>query len=204
MRTRASQDASPRWSIRIRARPRPDKPSRRADGYSARWNAAPRRCRARCPGPRVRTGQARPRSRGVPYMLHAPRKREMRTRRRRRCKWKGAPAAPPSLNHAARALRLELDFPKCRLILIDVLLQNVEQSFRLLRAEIDALKVGNRNAIGRVLIDGAEHQKKVPQVHPDLHAIRIAFAIVGGLGQLDLGLTLRGSHKTPLSRHRRR
>ena len=67
-----------------------------------------------------------------------------------------------------------------------ILLQDVEQRLGLLRADIDALKVVDRDVIRRRLVHPAEHQEEVPQVHADLHAVGIVLAILRGVDELNL------------------
>ena len=72
---------------------------------------------------------------------------------------------------------VELDLAKRRLILRDVLLQHVEKRLRLLRAQINSLKIAQLNLRFRTLLHRSKHEKKVPDIHADLHAVRIGFAI---------------------------
>src|SRR5690349_20378538 len=84
-------------------------------------------------------------------------------------------------------MRFELDFTECGLVLRDILLQHVEQRFGLLRAHIDGLEVVDGDVIRRSLADAAEHQKEVPQVHANLHAVGIIFAVFRRVDELNLG-----------------
>src|ERR1035438_1973091 len=65
---------------------------------------------------------------------------------------------------------IELDFPKGLFVLLHVMLQQTQKRLGLLRAQIDALEVGDIDDFGGVLFDGAELQKEVPDVQADLHA----------------------------------
>ena len=84
--------------------------------------------------------------------------------------------------------RVEFDFSEGTLIIRHVLLQNRHQSFGLLRAEIDSLKIVNLDLGLALLLHGPKDQKEIPDIYADLHAIGIAFAIVGIIHQLDIRL----------------
>jgi transglutaminase-like putative cysteine protease/tetratricopeptide (TPR) repeat protein len=102
------------------------------------------------------------------------------------------------MNRAAmlRHVRVELDLAESFFVVHYVLLKNGEQRFRLLRAEIDALKVIDLNLRGRLLLEGAEYQKEIPNVHAYLHAVGVVFAIVLVIDELDVGLRRR-RHEYP-------
>jgi len=89
---------------------------------------------------------------------------------------------------------LEFDFSERRFVLIYILLQNIEQSLCLLRAEVDALKIVNRDVVRCRLIDAAEHEEEVPKIDSDLYAVGIILAVFGGVDQLNLGCC-RLSHR---------
>src|SRR6185437_842559 len=82
---------------------------------------------------------------------------------------------------------LELDFAERRLVLFDVLLQHVKQGFGLLGTNVNALEVRDGNSVRGSLIDAPEQQQEVPQVHPDLNAIRVILTVLRSVRQLDLG-----------------
>src|ERR1700733_38931 len=65
---------------------------------------------------------------------------------------------------------LQLDFPKRRLVLRDILRQNVQQSLGLLRTQVHALEVIDGDRVGSGLIHGSEHQEEIPEVYADLDA----------------------------------
>src|SRR5581483_7001914 len=79
---------------------------------------------------------------------------------------------------------IKLDFPKGILVLHDVLLQNGKQGLGLLRADIHSLKIRDLDLRLAVLLQGSKHQKKIPDIHPDLNAVGIVFAVGGGVRQL--------------------
>jgi len=79
-----------------------------------------------------------------------------------------------------RKLRVELDLSKRALILRNVLLQDHEQRLRLLRAEVDSLKVCNLNFVGRLRAKCSKRKKEIPYADSHLYAVRIALAIVVG------------------------
>ena len=93
-----------------------------------------------------------------------------------------------------RACGSSLISPKAGFVLLDVLIEHIRQSLGLLRAEEHALKIVDRDAVGSGLIDGAEHQKEVPQADAHLHAVGVAFAIIGGVRELIFGCGLLGVH----------
>jgi hypothetical protein len=84
--------------------------------------------------------------------------------------------------------RIKFDFSERALVVADVLLQNRHQRFGLLRAEIDALKVMDFDLGLALLLHGPKDEEKIPDVDSDLNAIGIAFAIVGIIHQLNIGL----------------
>lgn len=74
---------------------------------------------------------------------------------------------------------LEVDFAEGGFVLANIILEDIQQGFGLLGAEVDALEILDIDLIGSALGSDAEHQKEVPKVGADLHAIRVTFAIVG-------------------------
>src|SRR5580704_13990498 len=124
----------------------------------------------------------------------------MRPPNRCRC-WRkcGALIGRPALLNltGSGGVRLKFNLAEGRFVLRDILMQNVEQSFGLLRAQIDALKVLNVYGVGSGLADGAEHEEEIPKVDSDLHAVGVTIAIIGAVTQLDLG-RLRGRHNSSI------
>src|SRR5712671_5077984 len=90
--------------------------------------------------------------------------------------------------------RIKLDFAERALVARDVLLQESKQSLCLLRTQVDALEVANLDLGLSLLLQSAEDEKEVPDVHPHLHAIRVALFIVGCIVQLDVRLG-RNAHR---------
>ncbi len=84
--------------------------------------------------------------------------------------------------------RIELDLTEGCLVPGNVLLKQSEQRFRLLRAEIDPLKIANLDLRFGLLLQGAEGEEKIPNVHAHLDAIRVILAIARVVGQLDVRL----------------
>jgi len=84
--------------------------------------------------------------------------------------------------------RVELDFAECVFVAGDVLLQKSEQGLGLLRAEIDALKIANVDLVLTLLLQGAEGEEEIPDIHTHLHAVGVGLAIVGGMDDFDVGL----------------
>src|ERR1017187_8544470 len=84
--------------------------------------------------------------------------------------------------------RIEFDLPEGGLVAVDILLQQSEQSLGLLRAEVNALKVADLDLTLTLLLHGAKNEEEIPYIHSHLHAVGIGFPVVGGIGQLDIGL----------------
>ena len=66
------------------------------------------------------------------------------------------------------------------------------QSLGLLRAEIDALEIAHLDLVLARLLQGAEDKKEVPDVDAHLHAVGVVFAVLGGIDELDVGLSWEG------------
>jgi hypothetical protein len=87
---------------------------------------------------------------------------------------------------------IEFDLAKGVFILNDVLLKNREQRLRLLRTDVDSLKICDFDLRLALLLQGAEDQEEVPNVDADLHAVGVVLAVGRRIGQFDIGL--RGHH----------
>ena len=74
------------------------------------------------------------------------------------------------------------------LVLGDVLAEDVPEGFGLLRAKEDGVAIADGDLLGRVASGDAEDELEVPHADPDLDAVGIGFAVIGGLGDLDVGL----------------
>jgi hypothetical protein len=83
---------------------------------------------------------------------------------------------------------LERDAAEGLLILRQVLAEYVEERLGLLGTEIDPLKATDGDLVGRVLMCGAEGEEEIPDAGAYLHAVRVAFAVVGGFADVDPGL----------------
>src|SRR3984893_7729186 len=79
---------------------------------------------------------------------------------------------------ARRHPRIQLDLAESIFVARDVLLQQSEQCLGLLRTQIDPLKIPNLHLGFALLLQSAEDQEKVPDVHTHLHAVGVAFAVV--------------------------
>jgi hypothetical protein len=102
-----------------------------------------------------------------------------------------APGSRPSVNGSAGGTRIELDLAEGGFVVDHVLLQQRHESFGLLRAQINSLKIMQLDLRFRSLLHGAEDEKKIPYVNPNLYAVRVGLAIFGGLNELYIGLVLR-------------
>src|SRR5579864_4707651 len=91
------------------------------------------------------------------------------------------------LDDTAAPLRFQPDLAESGLVLVDVLLQHVQKRFGLLRADVDALKVLDGDVIGSSLVHTAEQKEEIPQVYAHLHAVRVAFTVIGRAIELDFG-----------------
>ena len=74
--------------------------------------------------------------------------------------------------------RLERQSAKCLLVLGEIVAEEVQQRFGLLRAEVDALEVLDPHLVRRFLARGSEDQEEVPDAHADMDVVGIAVAIV--------------------------
>jgi hypothetical protein len=92
------------------------------------------------------------------------------------------------LDESGAGARLEPNLAERGFVLAHILLQHIQQGFGLLRADVDPLEIMDLHVFRRGLVDIAKHQKKVPKVDPDLHAVGVAFAVVGRFVEYDPGL----------------
>src|SRR5271165_4871586 len=104
-------------------------------------------------------------------------------RRPNRCRcWRkcGALMGRPALLNltGSGGVRLKFNLAEGCFVLRDILMQDVEQRFGLLRAQVHALEVLNVYGVGSGLADGAEHEEEIPKVDSDLHAVGVTFAIL--------------------------
>ncbi len=90
--------------------------------------------------------------------------------------------------------RVQLDFAKGILVSGHVLLQNPEQCFGLLRAQINSLEVLDFYLRFRLLQQGSENQEEIPDVDADLHAVGVVFSVCGSIRKLHVRLS-RIRHK---------
>ena len=87
---------------------------------------------------------------------------------------------------------IEFDLAKGVFVLDNVLLKNRKQRLRLLRTDVDSLKICDFDLGLALLLQGAEDQEEVPDVDADLNAIGVVLAVGRRIGQFDIGL--RGHH----------
>lgn len=84
--------------------------------------------------------------------------------------------------------RIEFDLAESAFVACHVLLQESEQSFSLLRTEINTLKIPDIDLGLALLLQRAEDQEKVPDIDAHLHTVGIVLAVVRSVGQLDVRL----------------
>jgi len=84
--------------------------------------------------------------------------------------------------------RIKFDLPERLLVARDVLLQKSQKRFRLLRAQVNSLKVTDFHVRLTLLLQGTEDQKKVPDIDAHLHTVGITLAIVRVVDQLHVRL----------------
>src|SRR5258708_13054164 len=80
--------------------------------------------------------------------------------------------------------RIELDFAECAFVTGDVLLQESKQSLCLLRAQVDALEVADLDLGFGLLLQRAEDEQEIQDVHTHLHLIGIFLLVVRDIFQL--------------------
>jgi len=83
---------------------------------------------------------------------------------------------------------IEFNLAKSAFITGHVLLQDGRQRLGLLRAQVDALKIQDFDLILGLLLERAEHQKKIPDIDSYLNAIGVALPVFRTIDQLDVGL----------------
>ena len=91
-------------------------------------------------------------------------------------------------------LRFERDAAEGLLVLRQILPEDIPQCLCLLRTQIDAVRVLDGDVLGRFLVDEAEGEEEVPYADTDLHAVRVAFAVILRFGEFNFGLRLRRIH----------
>src|ERR1039457_6377963 len=78
--------------------------------------------------------------------------------------------AQPLVNRSTRSARIEFDLAKCGFVIRHVLLQERHQRLRLLRTQINPLKIVELNLGFRALLHSAKDEEEIPHVNPDLPA----------------------------------
>jgi len=78
--------------------------------------------------------------------------------------------------------RVKLDLPESALVAAHVLLQKSQQRLSLLRAQINSLEVLDLHVGFGLLLQRAEDQEEVPDIHPHLHAVGVILAVTGVVG----------------------
>src|ERR1700681_537257 len=96
------------------------------------------------------------------------------------------PAAQALVNRSARGARFKFDLAERGLVVGHVLLQERHERLGLLRAEINPLKVSQFHLRLRALLHRPENEEEIPDIHPDLHAVGVGLAVIGGLHELHI------------------
>lgn len=100
-----------------------------------------------------------------------------------------------SVHRAGRThARVKFDLTERAFVPGDVLLQQSKQCLCLLRAQVDALEVANLDLGFGLLLQRAEDEKEIPDVHPHLHAIGVVLLVVGSIVELYIRLG-RNTHR---------
>src|SRR4029077_14685737 len=98
------------------------------------------------------------------------------------------PAAQPLVNGSAWSAWIKFDLAERGLVVGHVLLQERHERLGLLRAQINSLKVSQFHLRLRALLHRGENEEEIPDIHPDLHAVGVGFAVIGGLHELHIRL----------------
>src|SRR6266436_10341701 len=102
---------------------------------------------------------------------------------------KHAEARRPSMHRPpGHHAGVQFDFPEGAFVSGHVVLQNPQQRFGLLWAQIDALEVLNFHLGFTLLQQRSKDQEEIPDIDPNLHAVGVALSIVAGIAQFDVGL----------------
>jgi hypothetical protein len=91
-------------------------------------------------------------------------------------------------------VRLKVKRPESLLVLSKILPQHVPQSLGLLRAEINQLVIANGYLLRALAGSQAKYELEVPDAYAHLHAVGIGFAIIRGLGNVQLWLLCGWTH----------
>jgi hypothetical protein len=93
-----------------------------------------------------------------------------------------------SVHRAWNCSWIQLDLTEGGFVAGDVLLQDGHQRLRLLRTEIDALKVPHIHLALGLLLQSSEYEEEIPHVDPHLDAIRVILPVVFGVHKADVRL----------------
>ena len=78
----------------------------------------------------------------------------------------------------------------------DVLAEHVPQRLGLLRAQVDGLVVSDGDLVGTLAGSQSEDELKIPHADAHLHAVGVGLAVIGRLGEIELGLLRRSGLMT--------
>src|SRR5208282_2629031 len=93
-----------------------------------------------------------------------------------------------SVNGSTWGARIKFDLAERGFVVRHVLLHERHERLGLLRADINPLKVSQLHLRLRALLHRPENQEEIPDIHPDLHAVGVGLAIIGGLYELHIRL----------------
>src|ERR1700693_4067008 len=89
------------------------------------------------------------------------------------------------------SLWLKRESAESLFVLGNVLPKDIQESLGLLGAKVNGLVVANGDLIGAFAGGVAKNKLKIPDAHAHLHTVGVGLAVVGRLGQVQVGL-LRG------------
>ena len=110
---------------------------------------------------------------------------------RDRFDWLDEYSTRASVYRAGRHPGIKFDLSESALVARHVLLKNRGERLGLLRAQVDPLKVLQLHLCFTLLLQGSEDQKEIPDIHADLHTVRVILTVVGGVHQFNIRLLLR-------------
>src|SRR6266567_8329665 len=89
-----------------------------------------------------------------------------------------------SLGHVG----IEFNLSECLLVVSEILLEHQRESFCLLWAEVDSVKILDLDAIVGLGLQGSEGEMEIPHAHAYLNTVRVGITIIAGFSKGDLRL----------------